>query len=83
MPVRVRYVELSRDRIEVAAGRRFSVRVRTDARSYRWLFAGQRGVGTRQVLVLRAPEEAGTYSLFVSVGDRAARSEVVVTAPPE
>lgn len=83
VPVRVRYVELSRDRIAVAAGKRFSVRVRTDARSYRWLFAGQRGVGTRQVLVLRAPEEARTYSLFVSVGDHAARAEVVVTAPPE
>ena len=32
VPVRVRYVELSRERIEVGAGKRFSVRVRTDAR---------------------------------------------------
>ena len=57
--VRVRYVELSRERIEVVAGKRFSVRVRTDARSYRWLFAGKRGEGRRQVLVLRAPETPG------------------------
>jgi len=81
VPVRVRFVELSRDRIEVGAGTRFSVRVRTDAPSYRWLFAGQRGAGQREVLVLRAPEEAGEYTLYVTVGGRAARADVVVTAP--
>lgn len=83
VPVRVRFVELSRDRIEVGAGRRFSVRVRTDADSYRWLFAGRRGAGERQVLVLRAPEEPGTYSLYVRVGTHAARAEVVVSPPEE
>jgi FlgD Ig-like domain len=81
VPVRVRFVELSRDRIEVAAGKRFSVRVFTDATSYHWLFAGRRGVGRRQVLVLRAPEDVGTYTLYVTVGDRAARAEVDVVAP--
>jgi hypothetical protein len=80
VPVRVRYVELSRDRIEVAAGKRFSVRVRTDAPSYRWLFAGDKGAGQRQVLVLRAPETPGTYFLYVSVAGRADRAEVVVSA---
>ncbi len=79
--VRVRFVELSRDRIEVGAGRRFSVRVLTDAPSYRWLFAGRRGTGEREVLVLRAPEEAGTYSLYVTVGGHAARAEVEVSQP--
>jgi hypothetical protein len=82
VPVRVRYVELSRDRIEVVAGKRFSVRVRTDADSYRWLFAGERGAGTRQVLILRAPEIPGTYFLYASVGDRADRAEVVVSEQP-
>lgn len=77
--IRVRFVELSRDRIEVGAGKRFSVRVRTDAESYRWLFAGRRGVGRRQVLVLRAPDEPGSYTLYVTVGDRAARADVEVT----
>lgn len=80
VPVRVRYVELSRARMEVVAGKRFSVRVLTDATSYRWLFAGEKGSGRRQVLVLRAPETTGTYSLYVSVGDRADRAEVVVSA---
>jgi hypothetical protein len=81
VPVRVRFVELSRERIEVGAGRRFSVRVRTDAASYRWLFAGQRGAGTRQVLVLRAPEEPGPYTLYVTVGGRGASAAVEVTEP--
>ena len=81
VPVRVRFVELSRERIEVAAGKRFSVRVRTDAPSYRWLFDGRRGAGRREVLVLRAPEDAGSYTLYVTVGGRAARAEVVVTEP--
>ena len=80
--VRVRFVGLSRDRIEVAAGKRFSVRVLTDARAYRWLFAGRRGAGRREVLILRAPDEPGAYTLYVTVGGRAARAEVDVTAPP-
>ena len=79
--VRLRFVELSRDNIEVAAGKRFSVRVRTDAESYRWLFAGRRGVGRRQILVLRAPEEPGAYSVYVTVGGRADRAAVDVVAP--
>jgi hypothetical protein len=78
--VEARYVELSRERIEVAAGKRFSVRVLADALSYRWLFAGEKGSGRRQVLVLRAPETPGTYFLYVSVAGRADRAEVVVSA---
>ena len=80
----VRYIELARERIEVVAGRRFSVRVLSDAVSYRWLFAGERGVGRRQVLVLRAPETPGSYRLYVSLRGRFADSvEVVVTEPTE
>ena len=81
VPVRVRFVELSRERIEVAAGKRFSVRVLADAPTYRWLFVRRRGVGRREVLVLRAPEELGTYTLYVTVGGRAAKAEVEVVAP--
>jgi hypothetical protein len=83
VPVRVRFVELSRERLEVVAGRRFSARVRTDADSYRWLFAGERGVGEREVLVLRAPEEPGAYRLYVTAGGRAASTDVAVLAPEE
>ena len=83
VPVRVRFVELSRERIEVAAGKRFSVRVRTDADTYRWLFAGRRGAGKRQVLVLRAPDEVGSYTLYVTVGSHAAKATVEVGVPPQ
>ncbi len=81
VPVRVRFVALSRERIEAAAGTRFSVRVLTDADAYRWLFAGRRGGGRRQVLVLRAPDEPGSYTLYVTVGGRAASAAVEVVAP--
>lgn len=80
--VRVRYVQLSRERVEVVAGRFFSVRVLTDAVSYRWRFAGRTGESRAEVLRLRAPEEPGTYSLYAVVGRWADRAEVVVTEPP-
>lgn len=76
--VRVRYVELGRDRIEVVAGRRFGVRVSTDAASYRWLFAGERGVRRGSRLVLRAPETPGQYTVYVAVGSHADKAEVIV-----
>jgi hypothetical protein len=82
VPVVVRYVELSRDRIEVVAGRRFSVRVSADALRYRWVFAGEKGIARRRVLVLRAPATPGEYRLIVVARGRADSAEVVVTEPP-
>ena len=82
-PVHVRYVALARERIEAVAGKRFSVRVSTDAVSYRWLFAGETGISRSEVLVLRAPETPGTYTLYVSVRGRADKAEVVVFEAPE
>jgi hypothetical protein len=81
VPVQVRYVELARERVEVVAGKRFGVGVATDALSYRWLFAGERGAGRAKVLVLRAPETPGTYAVYVRVGRWADRAEVVVREP--
>ena len=80
--VRVRYVALTRERIEVAAGRRVRVRVLTDATSYRWRLGARTGTGRSRRLRLRAPLQPGTYSLYVIVGERAARARVVVTPPP-
>jgi hypothetical protein len=76
--VRVRYVELTRRRIEVVAGRRFRVGVLTDAKSYRWRIAHRTGLAHGPVLVLRAPLTAGTYGLNVRVGRHADRAELVV-----
>lgn len=83
VPVVVRYVELARERLEVVAGRRFSVRVLTDALRYRWIFAGDKGTAGRRNLVLRAPETPGEYRVIVTVRGRADSAEVVVTEPPE
>ena len=80
--VRARYVELARDRVQVVAGRRFGIRVSTDATSYRWLFADERGAGRAELLVLRAPETAGLYTVYVTVGSHADKATVVVTEPP-
>ena len=81
IPVRVRYVELGRERIETVAGTRFSVRVSRDAGSYRWVFAGETGSSRSDVLVLRAPETPGMYKLYVSVRGRADKAEVIVEEP--
>jgi hypothetical protein len=81
VPVRVRFVELGRSRVEVAAGERFSIFVSTDADSYDWRFAGRRGTRERRVLRLRAPDAPGTYALYARVGEHADRAEVVVTEP--
>jgi hypothetical protein len=81
--VRVRYVELVPDRVEAVAGRRFAIGVATDADAYRWLFDGRKGKFRKPVLVLRAPDEPGTYVLYVAVGRRAARGEVVVAPQQE
>jgi hypothetical protein len=81
--VRARYVELVPDRVEAVAGRRFSIGVSTDARVYRWMFAGRKGKYRKPILVLRAPEEPGTYVLYAIVGRWADRAEVVVSAPEQ
>jgi hypothetical protein len=81
--VRVRYVELARDRIEAVAGRRFGIGVSTDGDVYRWLFDGKRGKYRQKLLTLRAPEEPGTYVLYVVLGRWADRAEVVVAEPEE
>ncbi len=83
VPVRVRYIAFARDTVEAVAGRRFGIGVSTDAASYRWLFDGRKGAARRPRLVLRAPEEPGTYVLYVASGRFADRATVVVSAPEE
>jgi hypothetical protein len=79
--VRVRFIELSRTRIEVTSGERFSVRVVTDARPYRWRFAGKAGSSRARILVLRAPETPGQYTLYVRIGSHADKADVTVVEP--
>jgi len=76
--VRIRYVKLGRERVRVPAGLRFGVRVDSDARSISWRFAGGRGRSEPGLLVLRAPQVPGRYTLFVDANGHGARARVVV-----
>ncbi len=80
--VRIRYVELDRDRIEVPAGSRFTVGVRSDAERVAWRFAGGTGRTESGRLTLRAPRRPGGYTLFVEANGHGARVPVRVRARP-
>ena len=75
--VTIRYIELARTTIPVLARTRFGVRVATDAKTFRWRFAGRTGVGKPGLLILRAPRE-GRYQLFVAANKHGARARVIV-----
>jgi hypothetical protein len=74
----IRYVELAKETIRVRAQSRFRIRVDTDAESFRWRFAGGRGTGRPDFLVLRAPRNPGRYTLFVEVNGHGDRARVIV-----
>jgi len=74
----IRYIELAREAIRVRAQTRFGVRVRADAKSFRWRFAGGRGTAKPGLLVLRAPRNPGRYTLFVEVNGHGDRARVIV-----
>ncbi|MDX6439002.1 MAG: hypothetical protein QOF45_1585 [Gaiellaceae bacterium] len=75
--VTIRYIELARTTIPVLAQTRFGVRVTTDAKTFRWRFAGRTGVARPGLLILRAPQP-GRYMLFVEANKHGARARVVV-----
>jgi hypothetical protein len=76
--VRIRYIDLARNVIRARAGFRFGIGVSTDAPSYRYRFAGGRGVRRGDVLVLRAPAKERRYRLYVKVNRRADSALVIV-----
>jgi hypothetical protein len=78
----ISYVELGRSLVRAVVRTRFGIRVRTDATSFRWRFAGGTGVGRPGLLVLRAPRRPGRYTLFVAEHGHAVRATVVVTRRP-
>jgi hypothetical protein len=81
VPVRLRYVALGRDRIPVAAGGRFAVRVSSDAERVRWTLGGRSGFARPGTLRLRAPLQKGQFTLTVTANGRAARASVFVREP--
>jgi flagellar hook capping protein FlgD len=78
IPVRVRYVELSRSSIRAKAGTRFGVRVFADRR-VRWRLGARNGTAAPGLVVLRAPAKPGRYSLGVTVPGHAAAADVIVS----
>lgn len=74
----VRYVSLGRKRVVVGPGRRFAIRVSTDAPKVRWRLHGREGVARRGTLHIRAPKRPGVYFFYVFVAGHAARAAVVV-----
>jgi hypothetical protein len=74
----VRYLTLARARVVVRPGGRFALRVSTDAPQVEWLLHGRHGSLPRGTLHLRAPQSAGVYRLYLTVGDHTAVCSVVV-----
>jgi hypothetical protein len=78
IPVTVRYVTLGRDRIAVASGAQFAVRVSSDAQRVRWTLGGRSGFARPGTLRLRAPLQKGRFTLTVSANGHTARAAVFV-----
>jgi hypothetical protein len=76
--VLVRYVSITPETVRVRPGRRFSVRISTDARRYSWRFGRRRGSARVRTLELRAPGRPGRYALVADVAGREDSSVVVV-----
>lgn len=76
--VRLRFVALGRDRISVAAGTRFAVRVSADAARVHWTLGGRSGSERPGTLRIRAPLQKGRFTLTVTANGRAARAAVFV-----
>jgi len=76
--VHIRAIALDASSIHVAAGARFTVKVRTTAASYAWTLAGKNGSGTTKLLHLRAPSRPGRYRLVVSEHHYSATATVIV-----
>ena len=58
--VAIRYLTLARKVVQARAGKRFALRVASDAKSVQWLLRAKSGQGTPGTLRIRAPEEAGS-----------------------
>jgi hypothetical protein len=81
-PVRLRFIELSPSRVAAPSGVRFGVRVSTDVPRYRWQLGGRRGSSSASVLVLRAPLQAGRYTLAVAYDGHSSAIPVFVRPRP-
>jgi hypothetical protein len=79
--VRIRYIDMA-PAVRAFVGTRFRVRITSDAKRLRWLFAGRTGTTRPGVLALRAPPQPGQYRLFVTEQGHGVRAVVVVRPKP-
>lgn len=74
----IRYVVLARPRVVVRPGKKFALRVSTDAPTVTWRLNGRSGVQPRGTLHFRAPRSSGVFRLYVEAAGHAAKCTVVV-----
>ncbi|HWH06007.1 MAG TPA: FlgD immunoglobulin-like domain containing protein [Gaiellaceae bacterium] len=82
IPVRIRYVALGRERVEVRAGSVFAIRVSSDARTVRWRLGAASGEAAPGTLRLRAPRQKGRFTLTVTANGYSARAAIFVREAP-
>jgi hypothetical protein len=78
VPVLLRFVTLGRSTVHVRPGKRFALRVSSDAKVVHWLLRRRTGEGAPGTLQLRAPKKPGTYRLFVTSNGHSQAAVVVV-----
>ena len=74
----IRYITVTSEAIRARSGRRFSIRISTDARRYSWRLGRRRGSARSRTLNLRAPRQPGRYPFVVELFGRRDSSVVVV-----
>jgi hypothetical protein len=77
VPVRIVYLQLARHSLRVRAGGALRVAFGPIGRA-RWRIAGRTGEARRGHLAIRAPQQPGTYTLYLTAEGHADRATVVV-----
>jgi hypothetical protein len=75
----LRYLALGRKVVHVRPGKRFAVRVSSDAKSVHWLLRGRTGESAPGTLRVRAPKKPGQYRLYVTSNGHSQAAVVVVS----
>ena len=76
--VRIRFLELGRNRVVTTPGGRFAILVLSQARRVEWRLGGRTGTARPGTLHLRAPLQPGRYTLRVEANGHVKRAAVVV-----
>lgn len=76
--VRIRFLELGRNRVVTTPGSRFAILVLSQTRRVEWRLGGRSGTARPGTLHLRAPLQPGRYTLRVEANGHVKRAAVVV-----